>query len=72
MYSQSKIAIVLNQNLECGKICQKIQNLIQKYIEETKEDPSSLLLSISIKTITEDNPKKLLIEHKEISKDENS
>ena len=66
------IGIVLNQNLECGKICQKIQNLIQKHIDETKADPSSLLLSISIKTITEDTPKKLLIEHKEISKDENS
>lgn len=47
------IGIPLRENLDCGKICQQIQKLINKYIQENNPDPSSLLLSISIKPIIE-------------------
>jgi hypothetical protein len=45
------IGIVLDKDIECGKLCQKIQKLIQDYRKTNTTDPSKLLLSISIKPI---------------------
>jgi len=38
--SQNFISYSLGQNLDCGKICQDIQNLIMK----TQPDPNSVLV----------------------------
>lgn len=61
------IGIVLDKDIECGKLCQKIQKLIQNYRKTNTTDPSQLLLSISIKPIldiTLEN-KPPLLEYKE-------
>lgn len=61
------IGLVLDKDIECGKLCQKIQKLIQDYRKTNTTDPSKLLLSISIKPIldiTLEN-KPLLLEYKQ-------
>ncbi len=49
--SQNYIAYSLNRNMDCNKICQDIQNLINKFISSAQPNDNPILKITITKTI---------------------